>query len=89
LKYVSGEIASTFFLSQDKVAFGEITTAGYVLFDLCLSSMAIDLNIINCKFFAGIENIFDKDYRNHLSTNRGLILSEPGRNFFVRANFTF
>ncbi len=89
LKYVSCEIASTFFASQNKIALGERTTPGYVLFDIYLSSMVIDFDLINLKFFAGVENIFNKDYRNHLSTNRGLILSEPGRNFFIRTNFTF
>jgi hemoglobin/transferrin/lactoferrin receptor protein len=84
LKYVSVEIASTFFAEQNKVAFGETKTPGYVLFDLYLSSMPIDFGFMDFKLFTGVENILDKDYRNHLSTNRGSIRSEPGRNFFIR-----
>jgi outer membrane receptor protein involved in Fe transport len=40
-------------------------------------------------FSIGVENILDKEYRNHLSTNRGSIITEPGRNIFIRANIAF
>ncbi|MCK7522974.1 MAG: TonB-dependent receptor [Ignavibacteriales bacterium] len=89
LKYISIEIASTFFTRQNNVSFGEKTTPGYVLFDGYVNSMPINLSIATVKLFAGVENIFNKQYRNHLSTNRGQILSEPGRNFFIRTNFAF
>jgi outer membrane receptor protein involved in Fe transport len=89
LKYVSLEAASTYFTAQNNVAFGERTTSGYVLLDLYLSSIPFDLGFVKLKLFAGAENILDKEYRNHLSTNRGSILVEPGRNFFVRTNLAF
>ena len=80
------EIASTYFAEQNKIAFGEKSTPGYVLFDAYVSSMPINLNIAKVKLSAGVENIFNKQYRNHLATNKGQILSEPGRNFFVRTS---
>ena len=89
LKYFSFELASTFFASQNRSSFGEKTTASYILFNMYLSSMMFDFNFMTLKLFSGIENIFDKQYRNHLATNRGHILIEPGRNFFIRTNFTF
>lgn len=89
LKWVSVELASTVFAEQNKVAFGEKATPGYVLFDIYLSSTTIDWNFLSFRVFAGVENIFDKAYRNHLSTNRGSILIEPGRNIFVRTNIAF
>lgn len=89
LKYVSVELASSIFAEQNKIAFGEKTSPGYVLLDLYLSSTTFDLSFLNVKLFAGVENIFDKAYRNHLSTNRSSILLEPGRNFFIRTNFAF
>ncbi len=89
LKYISVEVASTFFMQQNKIALGERSTSGYVLFDLYLSSMTFDLNFFTCRLFTGVENMFDKQYRNHLSTNRGQILSEPGRNFFIKTNIVF
>ena len=86
LEYVSLEISSTYFAEQNKTAFGEKSTPGYVLFDAYVSSMPINLSIAKVKLSAGVENIFDKQYRNHLATNRGQILSEPGRNFFIRTS---
>jgi hemoglobin/transferrin/lactoferrin receptor protein len=89
LHYVSFEFASTLFAEQNMVASGETETPGYVLFDLYLNTMAFDFGFMSLKLFAGIENLLNKDYRNHLSSNRGSIQSEPGRNFFIRTNITF
>lgn len=86
IDYISLELVSSLFAKQNKTAFGEKATPGYVLFDFYISSQPIDFNVMKLKLSAGVENIFDKQYRNHLSTNRGQILSEPGRNFFIRTN---
>lgn len=86
INFISLEFASTLFAEQNKIAAGEKATPGYVLFDFYISSQPIDFNVMKLKLSAGVENIFDKQYRNHLSTNRGQILSEPGRNFFIRTN---
>ncbi|NWF50981.1 MAG: TonB-dependent receptor [Ignavibacteriaceae bacterium] len=88
-EYFSVELASTFFTKQNNVAFGEKTTPGYVLLDFYISSMPFEFNLFSLKIYAGVENILDKDYRNHLSTNRGSILNEPGRNFFVKTALSF
>jgi outer membrane receptor protein involved in Fe transport len=37
----------------------------------------------------GVENIFDKAYREHLSSTRGLIKLEPGRNIFLKLVLDF
>ncbi len=86
LKYAAIEVTTTLYAKQDRVATGELKTAGYVLWDLYLSSMPLEVGFAKFKIFSGIENLFDKSYRNHLSTNRGLIVQEPGRNFFLRLN---
>lgn len=86
IEYVSLELASSLFAAQNKTALGEKATPGYVLLDFYVSFASIDFNVMKIKLSAGVENVFDKQYRNHLSTNRGQILSEPGRNFFVRTN---
>ena len=54
-----------------------------------LNFINLTLGNIKAGFSVGIENLFDKEYRNHLSTNRGSITTEPGRNFFLRANLAF
>lgn len=90
LKYINLDLSATLFAEQNKIATGEISTPGYAIFNFYVSSMPINIsNLTHITINAGIENILDKQYRNHLSTNRGMITSEPGRNFFVKANIAF
>jgi hemoglobin/transferrin/lactoferrin receptor protein len=80
---------SIFFSDQNKVAADEKTTAGYATFNFKLSITNLKFAGIRPGISIGLENIFDKEYRNHLSTNRGFIVSEPGRNIFIRVNLAF
>jgi hemoglobin/transferrin/lactoferrin receptor protein len=82
--YFYFDLSSTLFAKQGKTAPGEIKTLGYATFDLYVNTIPIKYSLINLQFYAGIENIMDKSYRNHLATNRGFIMSEPGRNFFAK-----
>jgi outer membrane receptor protein involved in Fe transport len=68
---------------QDKIAEGEKETGGYTRLDLALNSTSINIGNTRLQMFAGIENITDRSYTNHLSTNRGSISVEPGRNIYV------
>ncbi|MCX6150596.1 MAG: TonB-dependent receptor [Ignavibacteriales bacterium] len=88
-KYFDVDLSATLFGKQNKVAVGELATPGYVYFDLYLSSIQFDLGLIKYQIFAGVENLTDKAYRNHLSTNRGLITIEPGRNIFARLSINW
>ncbi|MDD2595017.1 MAG: TonB-dependent receptor [Bacteroidales bacterium] len=75
---------------QDKIAQGETATDGYVRLDFALYTKRFVLSrTCSIQGFAGVENIFDTAYTNHLSTNRGSISIEPGRNFFVKVNLMF
>ncbi len=75
---------------QNKIAAGETATDGYIRYDLSLSTRRFNLGrVCGLQIFAGMDNIFDKAYTNHLATNRGEVTVEPGRNLFVRANFDF
>lgn len=73
---------------QDKIAEGETATGGYLRLDFSLYTKRFNLGR-HCAIqgFAGAENITNTTYTNHLSTNRGSISVEPGRNFFVKLNF--
>lgn len=80
----------TFGGRQYKVAENELTTDGYSTLNLYLNTVKFNLSSrLGLQVFAGIENITDTAYRNHLSTARGDIRLEPGRNFFIRASLTF
>ncbi|MBT4401520.1 MAG: TonB-dependent receptor [Bacteroidetes bacterium] len=75
--------------AQNKVAEGETTTDGYFVSDFSLFSTPRQFGVATFQIFAGVDNIFNKDYTNHLATNRGQILVEPGRNVFVKLQMKF
>lgn len=88
-KIGSAEVAVTGASRQDKIAGGEKATGGYARYDLALSSARINVGPAILQVFAGIDNITDRSYTNHLSTNRGSISVEPGRNIYLRLNLAF
>ncbi|MGD8779163.1 MAG: TonB-dependent receptor [Ignavibacteria bacterium] len=88
-KYFNMDLSSTFFSDQNKTAVGESKTPGYMYFDFYINSRPFDLGYFSLRLFAGVENIFDRAYRNHLSTYRGLLKTEPGRNFFAKIAMDF
>jgi hemoglobin/transferrin/lactoferrin receptor protein len=88
--YLLFDVATLLFNGQDKVATGEVPTPGYATFNIGLSSTQLEIyKYVKCQLFAGIENLLDKAYRNHLSTNRGSITIEPGRNFYFKVGVDF
>lgn len=89
LEYLQADVSSTIFAEQNNVAEGEITTPGYAVFNLLLNTAPIKFSSISFRIYSGVENIFDKGYRNHLSTTRGSITIEPGRNIFVKLAVEF
>jgi len=78
------ELAASAYDRQTRVAAGELTTDGYVYYDLYFNSRPVRIGGVSGRLMLGIENVTDKAYRNHLATNRGLIVVEPGRNFLAR-----
>ncbi len=80
------DISAKIFAAQNKIADGEIATPGYAYFDLFLQSPLFNINFADCRIIGGIQNIANKSFRNHLSTNRGFIKEEPGRNFYLKLN---
>ncbi|MCE5346694.1 MAG: TonB-dependent receptor [Bacteroidales bacterium] len=88
-KIGSAEITVVGAAKQDKIADGEKETGGYTCLDLALSSPRISLGPARMQIFAGIDNITDRSYTNHLSTNRGSISVEPGRNIYMRLCLSF
>lgn len=84
LTYLYTDLSSTFFAKQNNNSPGEIATPGYAVFDFYLSTSEINIKYFSFKLYSGIENLFDKSYKQYLSTNRGFIKDEPGRNFFLK-----
>lgn len=88
-KIGSAEITVVGAALQDKITNDETKTSGYTRFDLAMSSSNISLGPTRLKIFAGIDNITDRSYTNHLATNRGGISVEPGRNIYLRLSLSF
>ncbi len=84
VEYLNIDLSSAFFTEQNKIAEGEISTPGYTYFDLYVNSKNLDAGYFQVQITGGMENIFNKAYRNHLATNRGGVTVEPGRNFFIK-----
>lgn len=90
LKFLNADVNSVISQSQNNTASGEVSTAGYAILNAGFSTMPFILNKngnLRLTFFAGAENIFNKDYRNFLSTVRGNVTTEPGRNFYLKLKF--
>lgn len=83
------ELSTNLFADQDKIAEGEKETKGFATYDLKFYTRTLNVGNIRLTFYGGIENIGDRAYLNHLSTNRGLVKLEPGRNFYLRMSAAF
>jgi hemoglobin/transferrin/lactoferrin receptor protein len=82
-----GATASAFgAIKQDKAASNETITPGFVVMNFQLNSPFINFKYLRLQFFAGVENVLNHNYVYFLSTIRGDVRSEPGRNFYIRMN---
>jgi hemoglobin/transferrin/lactoferrin receptor protein len=72
--------------AQNRVAPSELPTPGYTYYNIYVNSERYRVSGFDLSISTGVENIFNKEYRNHLSTSRGFYSCEPGRNFFLKAN---
>ncbi len=81
---IETELSSTIYAAQNDIAIGEIVSPGYAVFNFSVNLKNIEFAPARLQIFAGVDNIFNKSYRNHLSTTRGGITVEPGRNFYIK-----
>jgi len=72
---------------QSEVATGELKTDGHVLFNLDIHSVKIEMERSNLQLFAGVDNLLNTAYYNHLSTTRGVLRLEPGRNIYLKVKW--
>lgn len=72
--------------AQGNPAPGEIATGGWTTWGASLESAPCGCGPTAWTLRAGVENAFDRAYRLHLSTLRGLMKLEPGRNWYVALN---
>jgi outer membrane receptor protein involved in Fe transport len=77
------DVAATFFAEQKNLAAGEVQTPGYAIVDVDVVIVPFTIDGVSLTLRSGVQNIFNKLYQDHLSTLRGLIVFEPGRNFYL------
>ena len=88
-EWFGAEVSCNMKARQDKIVEGENATGGYATYDLRLYSKPLQIGFARISIFTGVENIFDRAYINFLSSNRGFIKYEPGRNVYVRMRMSF
>jgi hemoglobin/transferrin/lactoferrin receptor protein len=81
-------LSSAFSAAQSFTASGEIRTPGYAVTDIDALSEQMNSGHFSLTVRFGIRNVFNKAYRNHLSTIRGTNREAPGRNFTVSITVT-
>ncbi len=87
--YFTAELSGMFNSDQEMTGESEDRTAGYSVYNLSLSSGKFNYNRLGLQLSCGVDNIFDRAYRNHLSTYRGIQYIEPGRNLYLKLNVTY
>ncbi len=87
--FFSADLALDAAADQDAVAPGEDRTPGYAIMHVRLQSRTFHFAGLDAALSAGVENVFDRAWRRHLSTLRGIVAAEPGRNMFFRLQLLF
>jgi hemoglobin/transferrin/lactoferrin receptor protein len=75
--------------AQGNPGAGETRTAGWTVWGANVTSAPLRAGTATFELRAGVENLLDRAYRLHLTTARGFVKLEPGRNAFVSATFTW
>ena len=72
-------------LSQNRVESGETPSSDYQLMNVAANFKFGSLMGIS----AGVRNVFNEEYIDHLSRLKNIGMYHPGRNFFVQLAFNF
>lgn len=69
--------------AQDNPGPGETVTPGFTVWDAGFVSTPLKAGGVTCTLRTGVRNAFDRAYRQHLSTLRGVVKLEPGRDLYA------
>jgi iron complex outermembrane receptor protein len=72
---------------QDRPGFNEIITPGYSLLDVGMNSILSLGSLGQVEASLTIQNLFDKNYVDHLSILRAFNIPSPGRNVAINLNY--
>jgi hemoglobin/transferrin/lactoferrin receptor protein len=88
-KLFNAGISARWAATQTEAAETEVQTPGHVILNFDVQSANIKIKETALRLFAGVDNILDKAYKNHLFATRGFDYYEPGRNIYVKLNWGF
>ncbi len=88
-KMFEAALSAQYAANKYNVGAGEAATDGYVIFNFNIQSAPMQIASFYLQLFAGVDNILDTNYRNHMNYTRNAINVEPGRNIFAKANIKF
>ena len=88
-KQLRASFSALWAVRQNENAADETATAGHIVYNMNVHSGNIVLNESQLQLFAGVDNILDTAYMDHLSTTRGVLKLEPGRNIYLKARLAW
>ena len=88
-KQLGASFSALWAVRQNENAADETATAGHIVYNMNVHSGNIVLNESQLQLFAGVDNILDTAYMDHLSTTRGVLKLEPGRNIYLKARLAW
>ena len=86
-KNVGATLSSLWAATQNEIAITETSTPGSIIFNFDIRSAQINLIKSFFQIYAGVNNILNTAYFNHLSSTRGVVKLEPGRNIYAKVKF--
>ncbi|MFT3753902.1 MAG: TonB-dependent receptor, partial [Paludibacter sp.] len=86
-RQIGASFSALWAAAQNEIATGETATAGHVIYNLNIHSGDIALNSSKLELFAGVDNLLNTAYLDHLSTTRGILKLEPGRNIYLKVKW--
>jgi len=88
-KQLGASFSALWAVRQNENAADETATAGHIVYNMNVHSGNIVLNESQLQLFVGVDNILDTAYMDHLSTTRGVLKLEPGRNIYLKARLAW
>lgn len=86
----TASVSANWAAKQWEAVKGETQTDAYVVFNAAIRSGELKLKPVYLQFFAGMDNIFDTAYYNHLRTTRNAYAQEePGRNIYAKVQIAW
>jgi outer membrane receptor protein involved in Fe transport len=86
-KQIGASFSALWAATQNEIVTAETATTGHIIYNINIHSGDIFLNNSKLELFAGVDNLLNTAYLDHLSTTRGILKLEPGRNIYLKVKW--